>query len=80
MDALVWSGGGTREPRISSVASFAVPLPTDLFTGTGARRRTLGQVIFNYSNRAPTFSILFSFTPFSTFKTRCLVRLIGRYW
>lgn len=56
---------GTREPRASSVASFAVPsLPTDLFTGTGARRRTLGQVIFNYSNRAPTFSILFLLRPF----------------
>lgn len=66
--------------RVSLPLLLLPCLSTDLFTGTGARRRTLGQVIFNYSNRAPTFSILFPFTPFSTFKTRCLVRLIGRYW
>lgn len=48
----------THAARVSSRCSFCVPLPTGVFTGTEAQRRTLGQVIFNYSNRAATFTDL----------------------
>lgn len=60
--------------RSFRVAPFVTPLPMDMFTGTEARRRTLGQVIFNCSNRAATFSLPSPFLSTRRSSPRCLVR------